>query len=436
MDNKDFFKILDSELEIALGCTEPGAVAYAASLAREQIPDSPIQKVEVVASTNIIKNAAAASIPGTCAHGTELAAALGAAIGCSHRKLRVLAEITPQKLEEAQELLKQRQVQVELAETPYTVYIGVTVWADNGDKATAVIAGKHTHIAKLEANGKILVDDFPSGDGDVVHELESRLSIDDIWKFVQNTDIENLEIIKRVIEVNTRLGQEGLLNPYGLEVGRSILKGIEKGFYTDNICSYAVALTASASDARMGGCSLPAYANSGSGNQGIQSTLPIVAVAQKIGSDQELLIRAVALSSLITIYIKTFFGRLSALCGATVAAIGASCGIVYLCGGNLDQVKCSIQNMLGNVTGIICDGAKSGCALKIATCTSAAVQSALLAMDKHVIDSSNGIIERDVKNTVKNLRQISQTISQAADKEILNIILEKRKGIGSKCNLD
>src|SRR5690606_31847854 len=141
-----------------------------------------------------------------------------------------------------------------------------------------------------------LVDDFPSGDGDVVHELESRLSIDDIWKFVQNTDIENLEIIKRGIEVNTRLGQEGLLNPYGLEVGRSILKGIEKGFYTDNICSYAVALTASASDARMGGCSLPAYANSGSGNQGIQSTLPIVAVAQKIGSDQELLIRAVALS--------------------------------------------------------------------------------------------------------------------------------------------
>ncbi len=424
MKNNAIFEILDAELVLALGCTEPSAVAYAASLAREQVASSFIDQIEVSASINIIKNVAAVTIPGTDGCGMDLAAALGAVSKHSSKKLEVLSELTAADHEQARKLIRQGRVTVEIADTPYKVYIAATVRTDKGE-ATVILAGHHTHVASLVVNGEVLIDNFPAEGSDYITRLEQELTPDIIWDFCRETELSKLEVIKQLIKVNTRLGQEGLKHPYGLAVGRSILNGIKDGFYVNDLCSYAMALTAAGSDARMAGCTLPAYANSGSGNQGIQSSLPIVAIAQKLHKDEESTIRAVALSCLITIYIKASFGRLSALCGATVAATGSSCGIVYLLGGNLAQVKFTIQNMLGNVTGMLCDGAKSGCALKIATCTSAAVQSALLALQNVTIRATDGIIEEKAEHTVDNLGKLSRLSSTSADRAILEIILNK-----------
>ena len=424
MKNNAIFEILDAELVLALGCTEPSAVAYATSLACEQVASCFIDQIEVSASINIIKNVAAVTIPGTDGCGMDLAAALGAVSKRSSKKLEVLSELTAADHDQARKLIRQGRVTVEIADTPYKVYIAATVRTDKGE-ATVILAGHHTHVARLVVNGKILVDNFPSEGSNYITRLEQELTPDVIWDFSRNIQISKLEMIKQLIKVNTRLGQEGLKNPYGLAVGRSIINGIKDGFYVNDLCSYAMALTAAGSDARMAGCTLPAYANSGSGNQGIQSSLPIVAIAQRLNKDEESMIRAVALSCLITIYIKASFGRLSALCGATVAATGSSCGIVYLLGGNLAQVTFTIKNMLGNVTGMLCDGAKSGCALKIATCTSAAVQSAFLALQNITIQATDGIIEEKVENTVDNLGKLSRLSSTSADRVILDIILNK-----------
>jgi L-cysteine desulfidase len=411
---------------MATGCTEPGAVAYASSLAREHAGGTVIEKIEVSASVNVIKNVTAVNIPGTDGYGMDLAAAMGAVVGSSENKLEILAFAGPEDLANANKLLEKRMVKVKVEATPYPVYIAVTVKTDRG-QAQTIIAGHHTHVALLEANGQILIDDFPTEGSDPVTKLELKLTPDIIWDFVQNIELSELGIIQRLIQVNTRLGQEGLSRAYGLEVGRTIMMGMQNGFYTDDLCSYAMAFTAAASDARMAGCLLPAFSNSGSGNQGLQSSLPVIAVAQKLKMDEDSIVRAVALSSLITIYIKVTFGRLSALCGATVAAIGSSCGIVYLMGGSLEQVKSAIQNMIGNVPGILCDGAKAGCSMKIATCTSAAIQSALLALRNIKIQSTDGIINEEVEKTVSNLGELSNISSDCVDKKILQIMLDKNQ---------
>jgi len=426
VESNCFIEILNAELVMAFGCTEPGAVAYAAALARKHSSGSEIRKIEVSASVDIIKNVAAVTIPGTNRCGMDLATALGIIIGSSEKKLEILSAIIPQDVIKAQELITQTPITVNVAQTPYNIYIAVTL-ETNTDQVSVVLAGHHTHLAKLEVDGNVLTDDFPSDDNNHILKLEKLLTIDNIWNFVQNIEMSNLDIIKRLIKINNRLGQEGLTSSYGLEVGRTILNNIGNGFLPDDLCSYAMALTSAGTDARMAGCSLPAFANSGSGNQGIQSSLPVVAIAQKLNKNEETTIRAVALSCLISIYVKSSFGRLSALCGATVAATGASSGIVYLLGGSLEQIKYTSQNMLGNVTGILCDGAKAGCALKIATCTSAAVQSALLSLNNIAIQSTDGIIEENIEGTIHNLGKISKIISNSTNKTILNIILDKKR---------
>ena len=262
----------------------------------------------------------------------------------------------------------------------------------------------------IEVDGLTLINTLTenksNGSGSVRKE-DSFITLDSIWEFVQRVRIKDLDIIKKTIELNTTIGLEGLTNKYGLQVGKTIIESIRKGILTDDLITHAMALTAGASDARMAGSTLPVMSNSGSGNQGISATLPVVAVGERLQVSNERLIRAVTLSHLIVICIKSKIGRLSALCGATASGTGASCGIAYLLGGGKAEIKAAIQNMQGTKTGMFCDGAKVGCALKLSSCTNAAVLAALMAIEGIAIQATDGIIEGDAEQTIENLGRLA-----------------------------
>lgn len=424
MEQGIFFELLNKELVVALGCTEPIAIALAAATARKYVKGNKVIDVKVTASGNVIKNAMSVNIPGTGSSGINLAAALGSLAKDADKNLEVLNGLTKEDIENAKTMIKGGTVSVNVANSSKKLYIEVVVKTSEST-ARVIIEDSHTNISLIEVDGNIIKS---VGDNEAIQEKEldiSDVNINSIWDFVNEVNIGKLEIVQRSIELNRTIGIHGLENSYGLQVGKNILKQIEKGFMSDDLINYAMALTSAGSDARMAGCSLNVMSNSGSGNQGITATLPVLAIWEKVGHSEEILMRAVTLSHLVTIYIKSKFGRLSALCGATIAATGASCGIVYLLGGDLTEVKAAIQNMLGNVTGMLCDGAKAGCALKVSTCTNAAVQSALLATEGISIDATDGIIELDPEKTIENLCRLGNQGTLEADKIILDIMLSK-----------
>ena len=425
MDEAKFFAILNKELVVAQGCTEPIAIAYAAALARKLAGPETVQSVKVSASANIVKNAMAVSIPGTHHCGIDFAAALGVIAGDAGKVLEVLSGITPADADAAAKMVESGAVTMTLADTEQKLYIEVEVHTLTA-KARAVIAGAHTTVVLLEMNGKV-VDCGEEKISPANKEDEtSFLNIDSIWDFAMGVDIGKLAIIRESIDLNLKVGREGLTNDYGLQVGKAIKGYVESGIICDDLSTRAMSLAAAASDARMAGCLLPVMSNSGSGNQGITAVLPVSAAGEWLKASDEKIVRAVTLSHLITIYIKTHFGRLSAICGATVAAIGASCGITFLLGGDRIQIKLAVQNMLGNVTGMLCDGAKAGCAMKISTCTSAAVQSALMARKGIGIQSTDGIIEYDPRLSIENLCLLGNKGTLEADRIILEIMLHKK----------
>ena len=295
-----------------------------------------------------------------------------------------------------------------------------------GEKSYAkvIVEDRHTHVSYIEKDGKVIL----SQDDQVnllPEESYEFLNISGIWDFIRQVDIKKLSKVEQSITMNKRIGEEGLRNPYGLRVGKTLFDAMEEGYTSWDLSNYAMALTAAGCDARMAGSSLQVMSVSGSGNQGIGAVLPVVAYWEKLDVSHEALLRAVTLSHLVTIYIKTRFGRLSAICGATVAAIGASCGMTYLLGGGLKEVRAAIQNMLGNITGMVCDGAKGGCALKVATSTSAACLSAQLALAGVAIGEHDGIIDEDPEKTIANLGLLSREASEDMDNLILKIMLDK-----------
>ena len=370
--------IINRELVVARGCTEPIAIATAAAIARRYVFGR-IISINVNASRNILKNAMSVKIPGTNSCGINLAAALGTLVQVLDKNL-LLMEVKDEDMENALKMIKSGVVTVQLADSSKKLYIEVVVETEQS-KSRVIIEDEHNNVALIEVDGKKLKNKtiknvktskkFASTNMDF-------LSLDFILEFVQQVDIRKLGLIKDAIEMNMNICLEGLSKPYGLNVGRSIKSKMELGILAKDTANYAVALTAAGSDARMAGSGLPAMSNSGSGNQGISATIPVVVFAEAFDSDEDDLLRAVTLSNLITIYIKSRLGRLSALCGATIAATGACCGITYIMGGGDAEIKSAIQNITGNVTGIICDGAKAGCALKVATCTTAAINLLLL----------------------------------------------------------
>ncbi|MHC8515106.1 L-cysteine desulfidase family protein [Sporosarcina sp. ITBMC105] len=424
MKNDKISAILEKELVIALGCTEPVAIAYAAATARSHAIGM-IEELVVSASGNIIKNAKSVGIPGMSGKGLDFSAAIGAVAGNASYGLEVLKGLTAEDERLAEELLEAGKVKASQADTPKLLYIEVIVKTDL-HTARVIIADNHSNITLIEVDGEAV---FKGGCENIgmkssKEELD-ELSIDEIYDWVCKVDIEELGLIKKSIELNRIIGIEGLSGNYGLNVGKTIRQNVERGLLSDDLATAAMSLAAAGSDARMAGSTLPVMANTGSGNQGIAVTLPVVGVAEKLQVADDKMIRAVALSHLVTIHIKSKFGRLSALCGVTTAGMGASAAIVYLLDGTLEQVKAAIQNTIGNVSGMICDGAKAGCAMKVSTNSNVAVQSALLALSDHGIQSTDGFIHDDVEKSIDAFCTLGNEGTRQTDEWILKLMMDK-----------
>ncbi len=424
MDKHKILTILEKELFVALGCTEPVAIALAAATAKSYV-EGTIQEICVKASGNIIKNAKSVGIPGMSGKGLDFSAALGAVAGNHEKKLELLEGLTEEDELLAFKLIGEGKVKAGQADSPKRLYIEVTIQTDK-QTSKVVISDNHSNITLIEVDGMAV---FLGGCENIgiqtdEEELES-LTIDEIYHWVLQADVKDLSLVKRSIELNRVIGMEGLSGNYGLNVGRTIKENVKKGFLSDDLATAAMSLAAAGSDARMAGSTLPVMANTGSGNQGIAVTLPVVAVAEKLNVSEDKMIRAVALSHLITIHIKSKFGRLSALCGVTAAGMGASSAIVYLLDGNLQQIKAAVQNTIGNVSGMICDGAKAGCAMKVSTCSNVAVQSALLALNHQEIQSTDGFIHDDVEKSIESFCKLGNEGTRQTDELILKLMLEK-----------
>ncbi|WP_312471376.1 L-serine ammonia-lyase, iron-sulfur-dependent, subunit alpha [Neobacillus sp.] len=424
MTKHKILTILERELVVALGCTEPVAIVLAAATAKSYALGR-IKAISVMVSGNIIKNAKSVGIPGMSAKGLEFAAALGATAGDPNKQLEVLNGLTMQDERRALKLIEEGKVTASQADTPKRLYIEVIVQTEK-HTSRVVIFDNHSNITLIEVDGKEVYLGGCENIGIQTDEEQlEALTVDEIYEWVLQADLNDLSLIKKSIELNQVIGLEGLSGDYGLNVGKTLKDNIKKGFLSDDLATAAMSLAAAGSDARMAGSTLPVMANTGSGNQGIAVTLPVVAVAEKLQVSEEKMIRAVALSHLITIHIKSKFGRLSALCGVTAAGMGASGAIVYLLEGGLQQIKAAIQNTIGNVSGMICDGAKAGCAMKVSTCSNVAVQSALLALNHQEIQSTDGFIHDDVEKSIESFCKLGNEGTRQTDELILKLMLEK-----------
>ncbi|MBR4213161.1 MAG: serine dehydratase subunit alpha family protein [Bacteroidales bacterium] len=431
MDYDKIIALIHAEVKPALGCTEPIAVALAVARAAEALRDGcGLEPAEISAgvSPNILKNGMGVGIPGTGMVGLHVAAALGAVCGCSRYGLEVLHELCPKAVEKARKLVKTGKVVISLAPTDEMLYVYAEARAE-GHVASAVISGAHDRIVEATFDGaSVLAAGTPageaaSGSADCVEpDFARRITVRDIWEFVNTVPLEKIAFMEDSVTMNRALAEEGLRHPYGLQVGRTLLADDNKSVYGDTLLIHAMAWTAAASDARMAGCTLSAMSNSGSGNQGVTATMPVIAIAEKTGASHEELLRALALSHLVAIHIKGYLGKLSALCGCVIASTGSACGIVYLRKGGYEQVCAAIKNMIGNITGMVCDGAKVGCALKVASGVATALQSAVLALDGQCISASDGIIEEEIEKTIANLGRIGSVGMKATDKMILDIM--------------
>ncbi|MBQ4389361.1 MAG: serine dehydratase subunit alpha family protein [Bacteroidales bacterium] len=439
----EIIALIRQEVKPALGCTEPIAVALAVAKAIEIISDNcsccdkawrlkAALRIDVAVSGNILKNGMGVGIPGTGMVGLPVAAALGAVCGDSSKGLEVLSGLTPRAVERAKELVAQGCIHICVADTPHLLYVKATVAVEDGTVASAevdphayaVIEDDHDRIVETSFADRILMSSESAAAAQDRQQEKYDLTVRDIWDFACTAPFEDISFILGDRELNLALAMEGLRGDYGLKVGKTIREN-QKEVFGDDFMSYAMGLTAAASDARMAGSTLPAMSNSGSGNQGITVSMPVIAYALKYKVDDEKLARALILSNLVAIHIKHYLGKLSALCGCVVASTGSACGIVYLQGGTYEQVCAAIKNMAGNITGMVCDGAKVGCAMKVASGVSCAVQSAVLALSGTCIPSTDGIIEDDVEKTIQNIGAIGSAGMKVTDRMILDIMLCK-----------
>ena len=387
------------------------AVALCTARATELLGCRP-EKITAQLSGNILKNAMGVGIPGTGMIGLPIAIALGALIGKSEYQLEVLKDLTPAALEEGKRYIAENRINIGVkANCCDLLYIEITCEAD-GRCETAIIEGSHTHFTSPAPSP-------PSeGSGEV---LSLRL----VYDFATETPVEELRFILQTRELNMAAAREALRHNYGHNLGKTIDRPLAKGIFGDSIFSHVIAKTAAACDARMGGAMIPVMSNSGSGNQGICATNPVAVYAEENENTEEELIRALTLSHLTAIYIKQSLGRLSALCGCVVAGIGSSVGITYLMGGDYERVCRSVKNMIANLTGMLCDGAKPSCSLKIVSGVSTAVLSAVLSMEGKCVTSAEGIVDDCVDKTIHNLTSIGAEAMCQTDRMILDIMTHK-----------
>lgn len=421
MTQAEMLQILKQELAPALGCTEPVAIAYAAAKARSVLGTMP-NHAKILVSRNILKNAMGVGIPGTKVVGLEMAAALGIIGGNSDAILEVLDGVTPDQIQMAEQFAKTG-VEVEQKVTSKKLYIEVILKTEE-DNASVVIEDSHTNITKITHGAVSIYDRSSCGEIEEAECDKSGLTVDGIYEAVTRMAPEELSFLNETIQMNWAIAQEGLQRRYGLGVGKNIYDSIKTEDKADDMQNYIVALAAAAADVRMAGGTKPVMTICGSGNQGITATLPVIAAVISLKASEEMLCRALALGCLITIHVKQFIGKLSPLCGCGMgSSIGVCCALTYLQGGGLSQIKSAINNMVADVSGIICDGAKAGCALKIATVISSAYQCSLLALKNSGAGELDGIVGADVENSIRNLGELGNRGMADTDRVILDMMV-------------
>lgn len=425
IEKERIIKLIHREVIPAIGCTEPIAVALASAKAAEILGQAP-ETIEVFLSANILKNAMGVGIPGTGMVGLPIAIALGALIGKSAYGLEVLKDLTPEGLERGKALVENRAISIHLKEQVDKLYIEVVCRAGNS-RATAVISHEHTRFVYLEKDGAVFMNALanPGGEANGEEEEDLRLSFSMVYDFAMNMPLDEIRFIMETARLNEAAAKASMKGNYGHTVSKTVAGDFGRKYLGDSPYTHMLAMTSAACDARMDGAMIPVMSNSGSGNQGIAATLPVLSFAEDIHCSEEQLIRALMLSHLMVIYIKQSLGRLSALCGCVVAATGASCAITYLMGGSKTQISYAIKNMIGNITGMICDGAKPSCAMKVSSGVSTAMLSALMAMENKVVTPMEGIIDEDVDRSIINLTSIGSKGMEATDKLVLDIMTHK-----------
>ncbi len=423
LERKRIIDLIHQEVVPAIGCTEPIAVALCVAKATETLGMKP-EKINVLLSANILKNAMGVGIPGTGMIGLPIAIALGALIGKSDYQLEVLKDSTPDAVEEGKRFIEEKRIHISLKENiEEKLYIEICCEAGD-NRATAVIAGGHTTFIYIEHNGEILLQKQHVA-GDEEEEETVELSLRKVYDFALNAPLDEIRFILETARLNKIAAERSFEGEYGHCLGKILRGAYEHKVMGDSVFSHILSYTSGACDARMAGAMIPVMSNSGSGNQGISATLPVLVFAEENDKSEEELIRALMLSHLTVIYIKQSLGRLSALCGCVVAATGSSCGITWLMGGTYDQVAYAVQNMIANLTGMICDGAKPSCALKVTTGVSTAVLSAIMAMENRCVTSVEGIIDEDVDQSIRNLTKIGSKGMNETDKLVLEIMTGK-----------
>lgn len=420
-----YLNLLKSEIAPALGCTEPAAAGLCAAYAANLL-EGPVERLELQVSRYIFKNGMNVGIPGTDMLGLDIAGALGALSAKPERKLTVLGDVDQASKDAAITMVKEKRVRVSLAETAEKIYIEAVATA-GGREGKAIIAGTHTGLIFLARDGEVLLDEAAAipiatvGGGDTA---TYDVTLDEIARVVGAVPVAELVFLRELIDLNMTIAQEGLTGDYGLKVGKSMLEGA--GLISGDVANYAVAMTAAAADARMAGCDKPVMSAAGSGNQGLTATVPVTAIGRKLRLPEEKVLRALALSILVTVHAKHYIGRLSVLCGCSIAAaIGACCGVILLMDGTVGNMKAGINSMVADISGVVCDGAKPGCALKIATAVSSAIRSANMALLGVGAGSHDGIVTRDVEKTLENLGKLGNEGMSDTNEVILDMMLNK-----------
>ena len=422
-EREQLISLVKREVVPAIGCTEPIAVALCVARATETLGQTPTH-ISVKLSANVLKNAMGVGIPGTGMVGLPIAIALGSLIGKSAYQLEVLKDITPEAVEQGKQYIAQKRIHIALkSDTAEKLYIEVTCQAGE-QQATAIIAGGHTTFVFVQKNDTVLLDNrTPAAQEESRDAIQ--LTLRKVYDFATTAPLDEIRFILDTAKLNKAAAEQSFTGDYGHGLGRLFGDGKVQQLMGNNTFSHILAYTSGACDARMAGALIPVMSNSGSGNQGISATMPVVIYAEENGKSEEQLIRALMLSHLTVIYIKESLGRLSALCGCVVAATGSSCGITWLMGGEYQEVSFAVQNMIANLTGMICDGAKPSCALKVTTGVSTAVLSAVMAMNGRCVTSVEGIIDADVDQSIRNLTKIGSCGMNETDNLVLDIMTSK-----------
>ncbi|WP_150538184.1 serine dehydratase subunit alpha family protein [Actinobacillus vicugnae] len=418
---------VQQEVVPALGCTEPVSLALASAVARQYLGALP-ERIEAKVSPNLMKNGMGVTVPGTGTVGLTMAAAIGAIGGDPNGGLEVLKQITAEQVALAKQMINEHKIEVSISDTEHILYSEATLF--HADQQVKVrIAAHHTNVIYIEKNGEMLFSKPCLVESENAENVFAKLSAKDIYDFSLNVALDEIRFIQQAAILNSALSQEGLNKDYGLHIGRTLQKQIGRGLISDDLLNRIVIETTAASDARMGGANLPAMSNSGSGNQGITATMPVVVVARHLGATEEQQIRALFLSHLMAIYIHSKLPKLSALCAVTTAAMGSCAGVAWLLTGKFEAISMAISSMIGDISGIICDGAANSCAMKVSTSVSSSYKSILMALDDTQVTGNEGIVEHQIDRSINNLCAIASRSMQYTDRQVIEIMVSKPKTI-------